>query len=59
MPNITSVYVWEGEVNRDEEVLMVLKSRQDLVEEITAVVRANHPYSVPEVIATPICSGHS
>jgi len=37
---------------------MILKSRTSLLEEIVQVVKKNHPYEVPEVIATPIIGGN-
>lgn len=37
---------------------MILKSRTELLDEIVAMVKKNHPYEVPEVIATPIIGGN-
>ncbi|MBI2122594.1 MAG: divalent-cation tolerance protein CutA, partial [Armatimonadetes bacterium] len=40
------------------EALLVLKTRQDLVERLVTRVRALHSYTVPEVIALPILGGN-
>ena len=55
---ITSIYKWQGKVEHDKEILMIMKSRTSLLEEIVKEVKANHPYDVPEVIATPIIGGN-
>ena len=54
---ITSVYRWKGEISRDEETLLLIKSRRDLVPAIAALFREAHPYEVPELIATEVVEG--
>ena len=55
---VSSRYRWQGEVQDDEEVLLMVKSRTDLFEnELVPAVKAVHPYEVPEIIALPIMSG--
>ncbi|RXG69703.1 Protein CutA-like protein [Armadillidium vulgare] len=51
-------YEWKGEINNDEEVLMMIKTRTSRLEELTEFVRKNHPYEVCEVISTPIAQGN-
>lgn len=58
IPKITSVYEWEGKINEDAEVLMMIKTRTTKVPELTEFVKANHPYSVCEVISLPIQGGN-
>lgn len=55
---ITSVYWWDGTLNQDAEVALVLKTRSDLVEALTARVRALHSYDCPCVVALPITGGN-
>lgn len=57
VPGLTSVYRWKGEVCRDSELLLVVKTRQEKREELAAVVAENHPYTEPELIFLPITSG--
>ena len=55
---IISFFSWQGEIDRDDEVLLILKSRADLFENhLIPAVEAVHPYKVPEIIALPILMG--
>lgn len=55
---ITSVYWWNGTLNQDAEVALVLKTRADLVEALTARAQALHSYECPCVVALPITGGN-
>ncbi|XP_009778646.1 protein CutA, chloroplastic [Nicotiana sylvestris] len=57
VPGVESVYEWEGEVQTDSEELLIIKTRESLLEALTEHVKANHEYEVPEVIAMPIVGG--
>ncbi|CAA7037829.1 unnamed protein product [Microthlaspi erraticum] len=57
VPGVESVYEWEGKVQSDSEELLIIKTRQSLLESLTEHVNANHEYDVPEVIALPITGG--
>jgi len=51
VPEVASVYRWEGAVQRDREVLLIIKTASDRRAELEARVRALHPYQVPELVA--------
>ncbi|MEW5729640.1 MAG: divalent-cation tolerance protein CutA [Pseudomonadota bacterium] len=55
---ITSVYWWEGLVNQDDEVALILKTRADLVDRLVERARELHSYSCPCVVAVPIAAGN-
>ena len=57
VPGVRSIYRWEGAVQEEEEVLLVMKTRRARLGELTARVEAVHPYDVPEVVALPIEGG--
>ncbi|PSS17365.1 Protein CutA like [Actinidia chinensis var. chinensis] len=57
VPGIESVYQWQGEVQTDSEELLIIKTRESLLEALKEHVKANHEYEVPEVIAMPIIGG--
>lgn len=59
VPKVTSIYMWEGKINEDAEVLMMIKTRTSKVDELIKFVRENHPYSVAEVISTKIENGNN
>ena len=57
---IHSLYIWDGNINADEEVLLVVKTRTELfTDQLIPAVKAVHPYEVPEIIALPIVMGSS
>lgn len=58
IPSITSVYEWEGKIQEDNELLLMIKTLSVKVEDLVKYVRDNHPYSVAEVISTPIEKGN-
>ncbi len=55
---VTSIYRWKGEVEREAEVLVILKTTAERVEALQERVGELHPYDVPEVIALSIKAGH-
>jgi len=57
VPQVTSIYRWEGAVQEDSEVLMVVKTSAGRVAALTERVLALHPYEVPEVLVLPVESG--
>jgi len=58
VPSIASTYWWQGKVEQAGEALLILKTREDLLEALQDRVRVLHSYSVPEVIALPLVGGH-
>ncbi|CAL4924702.1 unnamed protein product [Urochloa decumbens] len=56
VPGVDSVYWWEGKVQSDAEELLIIKTRESLLDALTEHVKANH--DVPEVIALPIKGGN-
>ncbi|KAI4798479.1 hypothetical protein KUCAC02_022030, partial [Chaenocephalus aceratus] len=59
VPAITSVYEWQGKIEEDSEVVMLMiKTRSSKVPALAEYVRSNHPYEVAEVISLPIEQGN-
>ena len=57
IPSVTSIYRWRGELQKEGEVLLVVKSRRGLFDRLAARVRELHSYQVPEIIALPVILG--
>jgi periplasmic divalent cation tolerance protein len=57
LPGVRSVYRWEGEVQRDDEALLLVKTSPALMDDLIAHVRGAHPYENPEVIAVRVLAG--
>jgi periplasmic divalent cation tolerance protein len=49
-----SIYRWEGRVCEEQEVVLVAKTTAEQWSAISAFIKQNHPYDVPEIIAQPI-----
>jgi periplasmic divalent cation tolerance protein len=57
LPPMTSVYRWHGEVTREEERLVLFKTRSDHFAALRDLLLKIHPYEVPEIVALPIEAG--
>lgn len=57
LPEIRSFYWWDGAVQDDPELLLIVKTRADRFADLERRVRELHSYEVPEVIALPIRQG--
>lgn len=51
LPPMTSVYVWEGKLQREAEHLLLIKTLPEKWDELAAFITANHSYEVPEIVA--------
>jgi periplasmic divalent cation tolerance protein len=56
---VRSVFRWDGQIAVESEWQVVAKTAADRVADLTEVLVAEHPYDVPEVIATPIVDGYT
>jgi len=59
LPGIRSLYRWEGHIEKDDEVLLLLKTPAARFAAIEAEIGRLHPYDVPEIVAVPIAAGSS
>lgn len=57
VPSVQSFYRWKGELARDQECLLLIKTRSEVYPALEEAIRARHPYELPEVIAVPIEAG--
>ncbi|MGH6903871.1 MAG: divalent-cation tolerance protein CutA [Geminicoccaceae bacterium] len=53
-----SVYWWQGTLEEASEAVLILKTQAELIEPLTARVKALHPYQCPCVVALPIVGGN-
>jgi periplasmic divalent cation tolerance protein len=58
LPSVTSIFRWKGEVERNDEVLMIIKTNRQRFEALRDAILSMHTYEVPEVIAFEIAAGH-
>ena len=54
---IHSVYHWEGAVQDEPEILLLIKTRACRYAEVEACIRQHHSYTVPEILMLPVSAG--
>jgi periplasmic divalent cation tolerance protein len=54
LPEIESTYRWQGNVERQAEVLLIAKTVHSRFGELESRVRALHSYETPEIVAVPV-----
>jgi len=59
LPGMVSLYRWKGELQRDPEALLLLKTTASRRQDLTDLVVAEHPYELPAVSFLPVTSGHA
>jgi periplasmic divalent cation tolerance protein len=57
LPGVRSFFRWQGAIEHQEETLMLVKSRSDLLSPLIEAVKRLHSYTVPEIVALPILAG--
>ena len=51
IPGVRSLYWWEGKIQDDKELILFVKTREELAEKVIEKISQVHPYQVPEIIA--------
>jgi periplasmic divalent cation tolerance protein len=54
IPKITSIYIWEGKVKEDKEVIMLIKTTKSRLKKLEEEILSLHPYDTPEFISLDI-----
>jgi periplasmic divalent cation tolerance protein len=57
LPEMESVYRWQGKIERQSEILLLVKTTRAKFADLEREVRALHSYDTPEIVAIPIISG--
>ncbi len=57
LDGVRSIYRWEGQVQDDAEVMLVIKTRADRCQDLATRVTELHPYDLPEVLVLPVVGG--
>lgn len=50
LPNVVSVFRWEGEIQVESEILMLIKTTFENSPDVQAIIEAHHSYDVPEIV---------
>jgi len=54
---VESLYHWRGQIETATEVPVMIKTRRTRYPALEAIIRAQHPYELPEIIAVPVSDG--
>lgn len=57
LPAVQSRYWWQGKIDSGTEILLMIKTMPQAYPQLQQLIRAQHPYDVPEIIATPVVAG--
>ncbi|ANH02153.1 MULTISPECIES: divalent-cation tolerance protein CutA [Leptospira] len=58
LPKIKSIYHWEKKLVEDNEAVLILKTKSELITELTLRIKSLHSYSVPCVVSLPLLEGN-
>jgi periplasmic divalent cation tolerance protein len=56
LPGMTSIYRWQGALERGEEAVMIIKTRASLADEVSQAVKGLHSYETPAILVMPLDS---
>ena len=59
LPRMLSIYRWQGNIEQASEILLLIKTTLASFPRLEIVIKENHPYDVPEIIALPVEAGSS
>jgi periplasmic divalent cation tolerance protein len=57
MADIRSFFLWDGALQKEDEVALSIKTTEKRYAELEAYIREYHPYDVPEIIKLPVTGG--
>jgi periplasmic divalent cation tolerance protein len=58
VPDVQSKFRWQGKIDSANESLLIVKTREALLDKVIDSVKSRHSYTVPEIIAMPIVGGN-
>ncbi len=56
--NMNSVYMWQGEIQEDSEVVLIAKTTRACVPQLVEKVKLLHSYDCPCIVSLPVLDGH-
>jgi len=56
LPGMVSFYWWQGTIERGDEVVMIIKTREEFTDQVFAAVKEAHSYSTPALLVLPVDS---
>lgn len=54
IPKMVSIYRWQGQITKDNELLLLLKTTEERAQELIDFIVSDHPYDCPAVFKIPV-----
>jgi len=58
MSGVRSSYFWNGALQDEPEILLIMKTTPARIGELEARLKAIHPYELPELVVLPVTGGN-
>jgi len=58
LDNMNSLYMWQGKVQDDSEIVLIAKTTEDRVPQLVEKVKSLHSYECPCIVSLPVSGGH-
>jgi periplasmic divalent cation tolerance protein len=58
LDNMNSLYMWQGKVQDDSEIVMIAKTTEDHVPQLVEKVKSLHSYECPCIVSIPVSGGN-
>jgi periplasmic divalent cation tolerance protein len=58
LPNVTSIYIWDGQVAESEEVKVLIKTKTEKMNDVFLTIKQLHSYEVPEIQVVDVVTGN-
>jgi len=58
VPKVSSFFWWQDKIESAEENLLIVKTKAPLLNEVIKLVKENHSYEIPQIIALPVVGGN-
>jgi len=58
LPNVESVYMWEGEVTQATECKLLIKTKSEKMNQVIQTIKQLHSYEIPEIQVVDLSTGN-
>jgi len=58
LDNMNSMYMWQGKVQDDSEIVLIAKTTEDRVPQLVEKVKSLHSYDCPCIVSIPVSGGN-
>ena len=57
LPQVSSIFSWQGKIEKDGEIMLLIKTTSERMDDLAAKIKEMHSYDVPEILAVPVFAG--